>query len=172
MPAPYFLQRLGAGFKQVVATTLGGAGNADKIVATGAGGLLDISLFPAGIGADILVVPATEALAAGAQVNLWASGGVLSARNADAVAANGGKRSDGFVLAAVASGASATVYRSGGPNTALSGLTPGTDYYLGTGGQVTATQNVTAGQTDQYIGKATSATVLDQVAPQPFVVNA
>ncbi|MGX5777505.1 hypothetical protein [Methylorubrum zatmanii] len=87
------------------------------------------------------MVPASEALAAGAQVNLWSNGGVLSARNADASAANGGKRSDGFVIGAVSSGASATVYRSGGPNTGLSGLTVSADYYLGTGGQVTATQN-------------------------------
>ena len=36
---------------------------------------------------------------------------------------------------------------------------------------MTVTQNVTTGQTDQYIGKATTATTLDQLDPQPHVVN-
>lgn len=167
-----FLQRLGTGFRTVVATTLGGAGNADKVVATGAGGFLDASLFPAGIGQDILTVPATEAIAAGAQINLWNNSGVLSMRNADATAASAGKKSDGFVQSAVASGASGQAYRTGGPNTGVTGLTVGSDYFLGAGGAVTTVQNVNSGQTDQYIGKATAANVLDQLAPQPFVVNA
>lgn len=169
MAAPYFLQRLGAGYAYVYSTLIGGAANANKVVATGPAGTLDASLFPAGIGMDIVMYPATEALAAGAQVNLYNNSGALSARNADATAANGGKKGDGFVIASVTSGGTATIYRSGGVNTGVSGLTPGSDYYLGSGGGVTTTQNVTAGQTDQYIGKASAAGVLDQLPPQPFV---
>lgn len=172
MPVPYFLQRLGTGFQQVLATAVGGAGNADKLVATGPGGVIGMSLFPAGIGQNMAVVPASEALAAGDQVNLWLNAGVLSARKADATAASAGKRADGFVQSAVASGASATVYRNGGQNTGLTGLVIGTDYYLGAAGAVTPTQNTTSGQTDQYIGKASAANVLDQLPPQPPVVNA
>ena len=172
MPAPYFLQRLGTGFQGVLATTLGGVANAFRIVSTGSAGVLDISLFPAGIGQDVEPFPASENLAAGAQVNLWTSSGTRSARNSDASAASGGKPSHGFVLAAVTSGQTAMVYRSGGLNTSQSGLTPGANYFLGAGGAVTATQNTTSGQTDQFIGTAESATVLRQAADQPFVVNA
>ncbi|MGY2052973.1 hypothetical protein [Methylobacterium sp. JK268] len=166
MAAPYFLQRLGRGFTMVYATVTGGVPNANKIVATGSAGTLDPTLFPAGIGQDIANYPTSEALAAGAQVNLYNNSGTLTARNADASAANGGKQSDGFVLSAVTSGGTAAVYRNGGLNTGVTGLTPGSDYWLGTGGAVTATQNTTAGQTDQYIGKASAAGVLDQLPPQ------
>lgn len=168
MAAPRFLQKLAGGFQEVVATVLGGAGNGEKIVSTNVSGLLDISLFPAGIGADVVTVPASEALAAGAAVNLWTNAGATNARNADASTATGGKKLDGFVIAAVASGASATVYRNG-LNTGLSGLTPGADYYLGTtAGTFTATPPSAAGQTLQYAGKAITATSLD-VQPGPFV---
>ena len=86
----------------------------------------------------------------------------------EASTATGGKKLDGFVIAAVASGASATVYRNG-LNTGLSGLTPGADYYLGTtAGTFTATPPSAAGQTLQYAGKAITATSLD-VQPGPFV---
>ena len=169
MAVPYFLQRFGSGYAYVYATLLGGTANANKVVATGSAGTLDVSLFPAGIGMDIVMYPASEALAAGAQVNLYNATNVLTARNADATAANGGKKGDGFVIAAVTSGSQATVYRNGGLNTGVSGLSPGQDYYLGSGGGVTTTQNVTPGQTDQYIGKASAAGVLDQLPPQPFV---
>ena len=169
VPVPYYLQRLGAGYQYVYATIVGGIANAYKIVSTDASGTIPASLFPAGIGMDIVIYPATEAIAAGQQVNLYSNAGVLSARNADAASANGGKKADGFVIASVASGANATVYRNGGVNTGVSGLTPGADYYLAAGGGVTTTQNATPGQTDQYIGKASAAGVLDQLPPQPFV---
>lgn len=168
MAAPRFLQKLGSGFQEVVATVLGGAGNGEKIVSTNTSGVLDPSLFPAGIGADIVTVPASEALAAGAAVNLWANSGATNARNADGSVANGGKKIDGFVVAAVASGATAIVYRNG-LNTGLTGLSPGLDYYLGTtAGTFTTTAPSAAGQTLQYAGKAITATSLD-VQPGPFV---
>jgi hypothetical protein len=152
----------------VAATPLGGAGNAEKVISTNAAGVLDITLFPAGIGADIVSVPASESLAAGAVVNLFTNAGATNARNADGSVASGGKKVSGFVLSAVASGATAAVYRNG-LNTSQTGLTPGADYYLATTpGGITLTPPTTAGQTQQYVGTAISATSID-IQPAPFV---
>lgn len=170
MAAPRYLinHPSGLGNLQVVATPLGGAGNAEKVVSTNASGVLDISLFPAGIGAGVVTAPASEALAAGAAVNLYNNGGTLTARNADASTANGGRKLDGFVIGAVASGATATVYRNG-LNTGLTGITPGADYFLSTTpGQFTTTAPSAAGQTQQYAGKGISASSLD-VQPGTWV---
>jgi hypothetical protein len=113
-------------------------------------------------------VPASEDLAAGALVNLYTVSGVVTARNADGSVASGGKKVSGFVLSAVASGGTAAVYRTG-LNTAVTGLTPGADYYLGISpGTLTMTAPSTSGQTQQYVGVAISATSID-VEPAPFI---
>lgn len=171
MAAPRFLQLLTSGFSQAVsAAVVGGASSANQIVGTNNAGILDISLMPAGIGADVVSVPATEALAAGALVNIYNNSGTASARNADSSSAAGGKKISGFVLAAVASGGTATVYRSG-QNTGVTGLTPGADYWLSTGGGVSTTPDTASGHTTQYAGTAISATVLD-VQPLAPIGNA
>ena len=91
--------------------TTQGVINANEIPSTGADGRLDISFMPTGIGADTEPVPASEALQAGAWVNLFNVGGIANARNANATDAS--KPVDGFVLAAVAQGDTATVYVRG-----------------------------------------------------------
>lgn len=97
-----------------------------------------------------------EALAAGAfcYVN-------SSALIALADAAVTGHQCIGFVLAASLIGAPATIY-FGGRNTMLSGLTPGSRYYLSddTPGAATAIPVTGAGKFDQYLGRALSATIL------------
>ena len=108
--------------------TAGGASNAAAIPQLDANGLLAPTMFPAGIGNDIVTVVASEALSAGAMVNLWNNAGVANVRNSDSATASAGKKTSGFVLTAFASGATASVYRSG-MNTQLTGLTPGADYY-------------------------------------------
>ena len=135
-----------------------GAGDAGKIPALDASGRIDTTMMPVGIGADTKTITASEALAAGAVVNVWQSTGA-KVRNADATAE--GKEAIGFVLSSVSNGASATVYFEG-TITGLSGLTEGARYYLSasTPGAVTATPPGSAGNVVQYIGTAISTTEL------------
>jgi hypothetical protein len=89
-------------------------------------------------------------------------------------ASNAGKvtKADGFVLAAVSMGATATVYGPGQVNDQLSGLTIGETYYLGTGGAVTATIPAAADDVVvQTIGVAHSTTAIRFVG-QPIIVRA
>lgn len=136
-------------------STSAGAGDANKIIATGSNGRIDNSLMPVGIGAATAVMTASESLAAGDFVNIWNDAGERKARKADA---SNGRGAHGFVLAAAASGASATVYQQG-ENTALSSLTPGAQYFLATtAGAATGTSPSAAGTISQELGVAFSAT--------------
>jgi len=102
------------------ATSSAGAGSSGKVVALDGSGRIDATMMPVGIGADTAIITASEALSAGDFVNIWNSSGA-KVRKADATTA--GKETHGFVLAAVTSGASATVYFEG-TNTGVSGATP------------------------------------------------
>jgi len=104
-------------------------------------------------------ITASEAIAAGALINLWTDGGNIAMRNANATDTT--KSSDGFVKVAVSSGATAPYFANGETNDALSGLTPGATYYLDTtAGQITATPPATSGNGLQTVGKALSASEL------------
>lgn len=105
-------------------------------------------------------VPTSENLAAGAAVNLFSDSGVLTARNA--VATDATKPVNGFVRGASTSGDTVDVLPAGATNDSLSGLTPGTTYYLdpATPGALTDTAPSTVGQGVQAVGVATSATEL------------
>ena len=158
MAASKLLQLISGRIQQVAAiVTSAGASDDGKIPALDANGRLDNSMMPVGIGADTKSVVASENLAAGDKVNLWDDAGTLKARKADA--ATSGKEADGFVLSAVTSGASATVYFEG-TNTQLTGLTLGARYYLSASvpGGITATPPSGSGNVVQYIGRAISAT--------------
>src|SRR5215831_2342559 len=89
-------------------TTAAVTSTADAIVSLNASGHLDASVLPSGVGAATQVITASEALAAGDFVNVWNSSGAFRVRKADG--STNGKQAHGFVLAAVASGAAATVY--------------------------------------------------------------
>jgi hypothetical protein len=125
--------------KQVAATQTGsGSANAGQIVALNSSGYVDTTLLPPGLGQASLSVVASEALAAGAIVSFWSNAGVVNVRNANATDAT--KLPQGFVTAAVASSATATVYFSGQLNSSASGLTIGAPVYLSTtSGAVTTT---------------------------------
>ncbi|MFN3985741.1 MAG: hypothetical protein ACK4KV_09625 [Rhodocyclaceae bacterium] len=161
--AQRFLARIGGQTKQVQALVeSAGAADAGKVPALGSDGRLDESVMPPGIGADTQVLPASEALSAGNLVNIWSDAGTAKVRLADN---SNGREADGYVLAAVASDANATVYPLDGTNSELSGLTPGARYWLGTAGGVisTALDETDAGNANkisQYLGKAKSATEL------------
>ena len=148
-------------------TSSAGAVDAGKVVQLDGSGRLDSSVMPVGIGADTKVMVASEALAAGDFVNVWSDGGAFKVRKADATTS--GKRTHGFVLSAVASGANATVYFEG-ENTAVTGMTPG-DVFLGTtAGRAQATAPTGSGQAVQRIGVATSATSVNFEPSQPIVL--
>lgn len=153
-----------AGAKKLIAAlqTSAGVADAGKIIATNDQGKLDESLLPTGIGANTVPLPATEALAAGSFVNVFANAGVASVRLADNT---NGRYADGYVKDAVANAATATVYPLDTTNSSVTGLTAGLRYYLGTAGGTIATPlDETAagnvGKISQYLGYAKSPTEL------------
>lgn len=109
-----------------------GAADAGKIVALGSDGKLDESLMPTGIGADTIVVEASEALSAGDFVNTFVSAGEIKARKADN---SNGRHATGFVKDSVDSSEPATIYPLDSVNAAKSGLTVG-ECWLGTAGGI------------------------------------
>nr|WP_279088476.1 hypothetical protein [Comamonas thiooxydans] len=162
-PTQGFLARVSGKTKQLFGLAVSaGAADAGKIVATGSDGRLDTSLMPVGIGANTIIVPASEAIGAGKFVNFYSNAGAMNVRLADN---SNGRQADGYVKDAVANAAAATVYPLDTTNTALTGLTPGVRYWLGTAGGVIATaldsmDTANTGKICQELGVAKSATEL------------
>jgi len=166
-----FIAVVSGKLKQVFGITASaGAGDAGKIPALDAGGKLDISFLPTGIGANTVPATASEALSAGDFVNLFNNTGSLGVRKADN---SNGRVAHGYVKAAVASAAAATVYRLNTTNDAKTGMTGGDEHWLGTGGATITTplDPVTdAGKVMQYLGIAKSATELVTVEEAPVTL--
>jgi hypothetical protein len=145
-----------------------GAADAGKLIKLDSGGKIDSTMMPAGVGAETRTFTASEALSAGDLINIHNSTGA-KVRKADATSA--GKESHGFVLAAVSSGASATVYPEENVISGLTGLTPGARQFLATtAGARTETAPSTAGQVVQDIGVALSATEILFRPRQPITL--
>lgn len=165
------LDASGVSYREVEGTVQSrGAQDGGKIVAFGTDGKLDQSTLPTGVGPDTLVAPASETLAAGDWLNAWNDNGTVRFRKADA-SAGIGKRATHFTLTASAAGQPATGYPIGsGTNSALSGLTPATAYFLSntTPGAVTATVIFTPGHLSQFLGFARSTSALE--SRQGYVV--
>lgn len=157
MPANY-LALVANRIKELAAVVVSaGAGDADKLVSTDPSGKIDISLMPAGIGANTVAVEASEGLAAGDLVNFWDDSGTIKVRKADATTE--GKEAHGFTKAAFSSSATATVYLTGNVISGLSGLTPAARYFLHTtAGLATLTPPTATGSVWQPVGIASSAT--------------
>lgn len=135
---------------------------ADSIVATDSTGTIPAVLLPTGVVAPTEPIVASEALAAGDLVNVYDNAGSANCRKADASAAAGAKRAHGFVLASVISSGTATVY-FGDPNTAVTGLTSGTQFLsASTPGKSVSVGSIPtgSGQLVQQVGVAVGATVL------------
>lgn len=165
MADKYLYDNAGQTTEREFITTSTGVASAGKGVATDATGRFDASFLPVGIGADTAAIAASEALAAGDFVNVWNSSGA-KARKADASVI--GKEAHGFVLAAVASGASATVYFEG-TNTQVTGQTPGRVYLSASvPGQAAATAPNPSGGINQVIGFAVSATAINFNSGSPI----
>jgi hypothetical protein len=155
MAAPKYLANVTGKLKEIIAAV---ASAANSIVATDATGRIDISVLPVGVGAETVVCVSSENLAAGAFVNLFLNGGVITARNADNT--TNAKPAHGFVLSAVTSPANATVYALGQINTGVTALTIGSTYFLGTVGAAVTTAPSTTGNIVQQVGIATLTTAI------------
>jgi hypothetical protein len=146
--------------------TSAGAADAAKIPQLDSNGRIDSTMMPVGIGADTASITTSEALAAGDFVNIHNSTGA-KARKADATAA--GKEAHGFVLAAVGSGAAATVYFEG-TNNQVSGQTPGNVFLQTTAGLAGDSAPSSAGNIVQRLGVATSATSINFERGEPITL--
>jgi hypothetical protein len=156
---------------EVEATVISvGAGDAGKIPGLDSTGKLDISLMPSGIGPDVVVIEASEALSAGDFVNIYDNSGTPNARKADASTANAGKIAHGYVVDNVSSAANASIYFEG-TNDAVTGLTAGVTYALShtaPGGVVALGSATTmAGHSLQILGVATSSSTLNVELGKP-----
>jgi hypothetical protein len=138
--------------------TTGGAGDANKVPALDAAGKLPMAMMPTGVNNEALSIVASEAIAAGAFVNIYSNAGTLNIRNADNSAA--GKEAHGFVLAAVSSSATGTVYLPSSINTGQTGRTVGARQFLGTVGTAVETAPTASGTVVQIIGQATATTTV------------
>jgi hypothetical protein len=152
-------------------TASAGAASAGDIPALGPTGRLDQSMMPSGVGPENGVLPATEALSAGDWVNYYLNAGTWSCRKADGSASAGlSKRAHGYVLVAVAQGASATTYTDG-KNDQCSGLT-GPEAYLSdtVPGKAVSTPPTGSGKIVQSLGTAISATEINANIARPILL--
>lgn len=164
--AKYLTQSAGTITEVATPVTSAGSGDSGKIPSLDASGRLDTTFMPSGIGADTWQGTTSEAVSAGDLVNIWNSTGA-KIRKADATTA--GKRAHGYVLAAAASGASATVYFEG-TNAQVTGLTPGELWLSTTPGAATSTPPSGSGNVVQRVGFGTSATSLNFQAGDPITL--
>ena len=155
--------------EEATISTSASAGDADKFVQTNASGVLDVTLFPAGIGVDVRTVTAGENLSAGNLIYMSAAGTVFKAdANAE------GKEATGFVLTSITAAASGSAYFGGGVLSGLSGLTIGARYFLSNAatGAVALYASLTFGAGDivQEVGRALSTTELYFEPQSPTLV--
>lgn len=149
-------------------TTSAGVADAGKIIALNAQGDLDASMMPPGIVADVAPLPATENISAGDYVNIYDASGTASIRLADGSAV--GKEAHGYVLDAVTSGNTGTVYFEG-TNNQVTGQTVGRVFLSATTpGKTTSTAPTAAGHIVQRLGVAYSATEINTEISQSLLL--
>lgn len=159
MAAKKFLRLISGVLTEVFGVqTSAGVANAGDIVALDDTGRIDNTMMPVGIGADTAQLVASEALTGGNWINVWNDAGTAKMRKADGTVA--GKEVDGFVLAAVSSGATGTAYFEG-TNTQVTGQTPGSVFLQTTPGLCGATVPSASGNVVQRVGTAVSATAVN-----------
>lgn len=158
------------GFTETTATQTGGAGNEELIPSLDAAGRLDVTMMPSGISADTASIVAAGALIAGDFVNIYNNLGVVTCRLADASAI--GTRAHGFVLAAVANAAMATVFFEGENNGAgVTGMIGGDVFLSEVAGDATATAPTTSGAIVQKLGVGISATGINVEIGNPILLT-
>lgn len=145
-------------------STSTGVSDANEFITANSAGKIDITFLPNGVAADTISATAGEALAAGDLVYITATSTVMKA-DATTIA----KAARGYVLTSVLSASLATVYFDES-NSAVTGLTPGATYYLGTSpGTVTTTAPTGTGNIVQPVGFASSTTNLHVNIKEPVI---
>lgn len=169
MPTSYLTHKNGRR-QEVLAAIAGGTLNAGSIPALDANGRLTADMMPSGFGADADTLTASEALAAGAFVNVYDAGsGAFKVRNA--VATGIGYEAHGYVLTAVAANGTASVMFDDN-NSAVTAATPGPVYLSkDVPGGFTATSPTGAGVISQRLGVAVAAGVI-HTAIEPATILA
>lgn len=163
--ATSYLGLLAGRFTEMLAGLTGGAGDANKIPALDSSGRLPLGMMPTGVGPDVAVLTASEAIAANAFVNVNRTTGAV--RNASAGGI--GTRADGYVLASVTSGQPAQVFFDDN-NSGFTNLPLG-DYWLDTvAGKATQTPPTGAGVVSQRLGVGVSATTIHVNIQEPVVL--
>jgi hypothetical protein len=146
-----------------------GPSDANKLISTNSGGVIDPSLLPAGVELQVQAIQTTENLSAGNFVNIYLDAGNKRCRLADA---SNNRPANGYVIAAFTLGNPANVYFSG-KNSALTGLTAGVQFLSATiAGTSTATAPSAAGTLRQSLGNAISATELTFEYNEPIYIDA
>ena len=136
--------------------TSAGSADGNKLIATTSAGTIDVTLLPPGIGADTKMITAFETVAAGDYINIFDDSGTKKVRKA---VASSDKRAHGFALSAATAGNPVTVYFDGS-NNALTGIVPGTQYFLSdtVAGSFTITPVTGTGKIHQSLGYGTTTT--------------
>lgn len=168
--AKYFDWITGKATLVLPVTTSAGAGDATKMAQLDSNGKWDQSLMPAGLTPDQKTANANGAISARDLCYVEAAGTI-----ARASAASGGFESIGWATAAALSGAPVTIQMEG-IIAGLSGLTPGSAYYLSdvTPGALMIAPGPTTsltGKLGQFIGTALSATELTFEPERAVVLN-
>lgn len=145
--------------------------NKDYVRPTGLGDAFDGALLAdRTLAQDKLYAPTitcSEAIPAGALVNVVNVGGAFMIRQAKAVP---GYDAHGFVLQAGAIGAALPVYSSG-HNALLTGLVPGKLFLSSTPGQVAPTPPTGAGTLVQHVGSAVNSKTLNFAAGRAVTIT-
>jgi hypothetical protein len=173
--AQKFITRQNGLFKQVEASVVStGAADAGKVVALNSAGVIDASMLPPGVGDEVNILPAYEALSAGSFVNVFfdSTDSKVKVRLADN---SNARAAHGFVLDAFAAAADAEVFSLGETNSGKTGLTPGVELWLGTAGGVISSPLVETlaaniGKISQRIGVSKSATEILTAYSEPVVL--
>jgi len=148
-----YITRNAEGIQEMVnGATIGGSGDANAIPQLDAGGKLAAAMLPDGVGSDTVVLPATESLSAGDQVNFYNNTGTASCRKAD-----GGTNkfaAHGYVKTSVSTGNPATIYKAGSCPVTFVEADIGKPVFLSvsTPGLATVTVSTGAGKILQSIG--------------------
>jgi hypothetical protein len=157
-----YLNIVSGKIKQLAALMTGGTpAQGGQIIASNDQGFLDVTFLPPGVGPETItaVVDASNTLMPGNFVYIdtrnttQATAFLATALGTAGVAA---KPAMGFVLTQFNPGSLATIYTISQRNTAITGLTPGLDYFLSTSvpGGITTTVPTARYHVWQYIGRA------------------
>lgn len=147
-------------------TATSGTGNAGQIIATNAAGMIDPTFIA---NTNAASFTASEAISAGALINIWNNSGTPNVRNADSSVYT--KRADGYMPSAVISGAVGSPVLREGINSGLTGLTPGANYFLGSTGGITLTAPSGTNSIIQNVGIATNSTSLSFFADYRLIIR-